>query len=251
MDRARVSSITHGDLPLHNPFGPERLDEVIDLLELGRGEKVLDVGCGTGELLIRLAERFGCHGVGIDSSPGQIEEARRRSRERVYYTGLDFVVADVRSEPLPDGPFALAACIGSMHALGDGLAPALERLAAVTAPGGHVLIGDGYWRRPPQPEYLEALGATAGELPDYAGLMAAGEAAGLEAVYATASTQEEWDRYEWQLILNGLRFAAQHPDDPDAAEVAEWARAARRRYLAPGGRETLGFALVLFACRAP
>jgi hypothetical protein len=117
-----------------------------------------------------------------------------------------------------------------------------------------VLIGDGYWRREPQAAYLEALGATADELPDYAGLVGAGAAVGLEPVYASVTTEEEWDRYEWRLIFNGLRFAAEHPDDPGAADVQAWAERARARYLSPGGRDTMGFALVLYrrsASQAP
>lgn len=246
MNRARISSITHGDLPFHNPVEPARIDEVLGLLALGRGERALDVGCGTGELLIRVAERFGSGGLGIDEAEIQIAEARRRAQERVFYAGVEFLAADARSSDLPTGPFALTACIGSLHAVGDDLPSSLSRLAAVTAPGGHVLIGDGFWRRTPEPAYLSALGASEDELPDFAGLVGAGADAGLEPVYAIVTGDGEWDRYEWRLIFNGLRFAAEHPDDPDAADVGEWARRARDRALAPGGRDTLGFALVLF-----
>jgi SAM-dependent methyltransferase len=237
VDRARISAITHGDLPFHNPLEPARIDEVLGLLSLTRGDRALDIGCGTGELLIRIAERFGCGGLGIDDAEIQIAEARRRAQERVFYAGLEFMTADARTGSLPGGPFALTACLGSMHAIdGD-----LSRLAELTRPGGHVLIADGYWQRPPTPEYLETLGATADELPDYAGLVK--PRAGLEPVYASVTSQSEWDRYEWTLIYNGLRFAA---ENPGADEVAAWAERARSRYLSPGGRDTLGFALVLF-----
>jgi SAM-dependent methyltransferase len=246
VDRAHISSITHGDLPFHNPLEPTRIDEVIALLEIGRGERVLDIGCGTGELLIRIAERFGCGGLGVDDAEIQVAAARRRAQERVFYAGLEFLTADARSAELPGAPFALSACLGSMHAAGDGLQDGLARLAALTKPGGHVLVADGYWRRPPDPAYLEALGATADELPDYAGLLKAGQDAGLDPVYATVTTEAEWDRYEWRLIFNGLRWADAHPDDPGAADVRSWAQGARGRYLAPGGRDTLGFALVLY-----
>ena len=243
MNRARISSITHVGLPFHNPLEPDRVDEMLELLSLGRGDRALDVGCGTGELLIRIAERFGCGGLGIDDAEIQIAEARRRAQERVYYTGLEFMTADARAADLPGAPFSLTACVGAMHAVGGDL----RRLAELTTPGGHVLIGDGYWRRPPHPEYLVALGAAEDELPDYAGLIRAGITAGLEPVYAIATSDAEWDRYEWRLIRNGLQFAREQPEDPDAADVREWALRARDRYLAPGGRDTIGFALVLYA----
>jgi SAM-dependent methyltransferase len=249
VSRARISAINHGDLPFHNPLDPRRIDEVLDVLTIGVRprllSRVLDVGCGAGELLVRIAERTGAGGLGVDSAPIQIEEARRRAAARVPQAELRFEVADARTSDPPGAPFDLVACIGSMHAAGDGLEPALARLAQLTRPGGHVLIGDGFWRRDPPQDYLDALGATADELPDYAGLVSAGAPA-LEAVYATVTTDEEWDRYEWRLIHNGLRFAAEHPDDPDAAGAAAWARASRQRLLTAGGRDTLGFALVLF-----
>ena len=113
-------------------------------------------------------------------------------------------------------------------------------------PGGQVLLGEGYWRSEPSAEYLEALGgASADELPDRAGLIAAAEAAGLVPLHSVDASRADWDRYEWGLILNAERWAARHPDDEGADLLRERARAARARVTMPGGRETLGFALLL------
>ena len=113
-------------------------------------------------------------------------------------------------------------------------------------PGGEVLLGEGYWCQPPSAEYLDALGgASADELPDYSGLMRAAEQAGLTPLYSSVASEADWDRYEWRLILNAERWAAAHPEDPGAEVLRERARHARERMTMPGGRETLGFALVL------
>src|SRR5215217_5286734 len=140
VDRALISSITHGDLPFHNPLDIARIDEVIELLHVGRGVHVLDIGCGNGELLIRVAERFGCGGLGVDEAEIQITEARRRAKEKVFYAGLEFMVADARTQELPGAPFTVTACLGAMHAAGASLPEGLARLASLTAPGGHILI---------------------------------------------------------------------------------------------------------------
>lgn len=57
---------------------------------LGPGDRVLDIGCGKGELAHDIAERAGSTVVGIDSNPVYLEFARRR----FAHPRLDFVEAD-------------------------------------------------------------------------------------------------------------------------------------------------------------
>ena len=174
MDRAEASRISHGELRLWNPLSERALDEAIELLDLAPGAGVLDVACGRAEVLRRVAERWDVRGSGYDSDPALIESGP---------PGLDL---QVRDSP-PPGPFDLAICIASSHALG-GFPDALGALRELTAPGGQVLLGEGYWQRPPSSEYLEALGgASADELPDYPRLMRAAEEAGLTPLYASVA----------------------------------------------------------------
>ena len=79
MDRDRISAITHGDRAFHNPLDPARVAEALDTLVLGPGDRVLDAGCGAGELLVGLAERHGCGGLGVDTSEILTAQARRRA----------------------------------------------------------------------------------------------------------------------------------------------------------------------------
>ena len=228
MDRAEASRIAHGELRLWNPLGEEALDEVIGLLDLTPGARILDVGAGRGEVLRRVTARWDVSASGYDADLALVEG-----------TSLE-----VRDSP-PPGPFDLVICIASSHALG-GFPDALGALHELSEPGGQVLLGEGYWRRPPSEAYLEALGAaTQDELPDLTGLMRAAEEAGLTPLHSSVASEADWDRYEWRLILNAERWAAAHPDDPGAELLRERARRARERMTMPGGRDTLGFALVL------
>jgi SAM-dependent methyltransferase len=232
VDRAGASRIAHGELRLWNPLSEGALDEAIALLAPPPGGRVLDVACGRAEVLRRVAERFDVEATGYDTDAALIESGQ---------PGLDLRVRDTP----PPGPFDVLLCIAASHALG-GFPAALNGLRELARPGGEVLLGEGYWRRPPSTEYLDALGgASADELPDYSGLMRAAEAAGLTPLHSSVASEADWDRYEWRLILNAERWASAHPDDPGAEMLLERARRARERMTMPGGRDTLGFALVL------
>jgi SAM-dependent methyltransferase len=227
VDRAAVSRIAHGELALYNPLSTSDLDEAIALLDLEPGALVLEVACGTAEVLRRIAARWEVRGVGYDQDAELVERARRAD------PALDLSLAD---EP-PPGPFDLVVCVASSHALG-GFPTALRRLHALTEPGGQVLLGEGYWRRQPTPEYLDALGGAArDELPEYGGLFAAAGEAGLTPLWSCVASERDWDRYEWTQVLNAERHGGE--------QLRQRAASARRRLTMPGGRETLGFALVL------
>jgi SAM-dependent methyltransferase len=70
---------------------------------IGAGERVLDVGCGKGELAYDVAERAGATVIAVDASPWMLEFARERfSHPRVTYVQADAV------EYTPDGPVDVA-----------------------------------------------------------------------------------------------------------------------------------------------
>jgi len=68
----------------------ERARELVALLAPQDGERILDVGCGTGQLTAELAQA-GSRVLGIDSSPAMIEQARKN------FPRIEFRVADVRT----------------------------------------------------------------------------------------------------------------------------------------------------------
>jgi 2-polyprenyl-3-methyl-5-hydroxy-6-metoxy-1,4-benzoquinol methylase len=100
------------------------------------GGRVLDIGCGTGFLLERLAER-GFSGVGIDLSPESVGHARRRLAE---IGAADRLTAEVGSayEP-PAGPFDLITLTDVLEHLEDPRA-CLRALREQMAPDGLLVI---------------------------------------------------------------------------------------------------------------
>lgn len=73
---------------------PEKINEILDRVEIPEGAEVLDLGTGTGVLVPYLSERIGDSGrvLAIDGSPGMLAEARRKfgSIENVEFRQADF-----------------------------------------------------------------------------------------------------------------------------------------------------------------
>ncbi|MER6253360.1 class I SAM-dependent methyltransferase [Streptomyces sp. NPDC001584] len=235
MNHEQISGIAHADHPIKAP-----LDEasVRRLLEHGAprdGERVLDLGCGTAEWLLRaLATHPRLHAEGVDTSEESVAQARRSAdllgvRERLVVhqrKAADFV---------SDRPFDLVLSVGATHAFG-GLLPTLAAAREHLAPGGRVLLGESFWDRAPSSEAVEIFG----ELHDLATTVDLVVADGWAPVHAHVSTRAELDDYEWSCLGSLASWALDHPADPDAAEVLRTAHARRAEWLR-GYRDSFGF----------
>ena len=104
-------------------------------LRLAPGERLLDVGCGWGSLLLHAAERHGVRGVGATLSEPQAELARERAREAGLGDQVEFRVADYRE--LADGPFDKIASVGMYEHVGRAeLRHYTAAVAKLLRPGG-------------------------------------------------------------------------------------------------------------------
>jgi demethylmenaquinone methyltransferase/2-methoxy-6-polyprenyl-1,4-benzoquinol methylase len=101
-------------------------------LRLLPGERVLDVGAGTGVSTAELA-RSGAYAVGADLSLGMLR-AGRRSRPRV-----PLLAGDALALPFPDGAFDAVTISLALRNVVDADA-ALRELARVTRPGGRLVV---------------------------------------------------------------------------------------------------------------
>lgn len=119
----------------------EDIQLVVDLAQ-DSGDRALELGCGTGRVMIPLAAT-GCHVTGVDNSPALLALARRKGEQAGLNPRLAFVQADLRSFALPRHDFDFAYCVSNtlMHltSQADQLA-ALRNACRHLRPGGLLLL---------------------------------------------------------------------------------------------------------------
>jgi len=70
------------------PSESRAIDQMLQMAATGAQDVIYDLGCGDGRILLRAAEKYGAHGVGIDLDPQRVAAARENARSR----GLDHLV---------------------------------------------------------------------------------------------------------------------------------------------------------------
>lgn len=226
MNREQISRIAHAGHPIKSPLDD---DSVRRLLERGlpRGdERVLDLGCGGGEWLLRaLAARPRVHAEGVDISEDALDQAAAGAGDLGVQDRL--VLHHRKAEDFESAePFDVVLSFGAAHAFG-GLLPTLAAARRHLAPGGRVLVGDGFWERPPSQEAVEMLG----DFTDLAGTVDRVVADGWTPVDGHVSTRQELDDYEWACWGSLAAWGLDHPDDPDSSQALETAAVRRTEWL--------------------
>lgn len=97
------------------------------------GERVLDVGTGTGHYAVRLAAR-GLHVAGVDASESMLALARAKT------AAVEWRQAEAEHLPFPDDSFDLVLAVTLLEFVPDPL-QALAEMRRVAAPGGRLVLG--------------------------------------------------------------------------------------------------------------
>jgi ubiquinone/menaquinone biosynthesis C-methylase UbiE len=118
-------------------------ERLVDLAHLAAGERVLDVGCGTGSLAIAAKRRVGRSGsvVGIDASPEMIARATHKAA-RTEPT-VSFRIGVAEALPFSNGELDVVLSTLMLHHLPRKPRQVfLGEIRRVLRPGGRVLIVD-------------------------------------------------------------------------------------------------------------
>lgn len=238
-DVYRYHEISESTRRVLNPITEDRIELLGEICEAGPNTEVLDLACGKGELLCRLASRFGSPGVGVELHPPFVEAAQRRAIE----LGVDQLVRITQGDAAAsgiDGRFAIVSCLGATW-IGGGLVGTLGLMGELLEPDGHLLVGEPYWETEPPADYrsereaVQTFSHLGGTLERFA-------SSGFELVEMVLSSQLEWDRYAASQWKNMRDWLARHPEDPDAQQFRQVLHRDRRAYL-ECGRRCLGWGI--------
>jgi len=114
---------------------------MIDKIAVSKGQRVLDVGCGTGQPALELARAREVEIVGITVSGEQVAAATELSRASGLSDRLSFQLTDVMDLPFEADTFDAAWLFESLPHMADRLR-ALKQVARVVKPGGRIALTD-------------------------------------------------------------------------------------------------------------
>lgn len=123
---------------LNSLYGPGT-EQFLQRAGLQAGMRVVEIGCGTGNMSCWLARQVGANGsvIGVDVSPAQVEQARLQA-EAFGLTNVSFAVADAYAPGLPLESFDLVYCRLVLMHLTHPL-DALKQMLALLQSGGRLV----------------------------------------------------------------------------------------------------------------
>jgi SAM-dependent methyltransferase len=234
----RYFIVAERDHELQNPTSAEKLLALGRSLRLDSGSRVLDIASGRGGPAILLAREFGCRVDGIEIALEFHAVAVERARAAGFEHLVSFRFDDAAQVELVEESYDVAMCLGASFVWG-GLAGTLDALEPVVRPGGHVVVGEPFWRRFPLPDDYADRDSPFTTLEDTVTILESGS---LAVVSIVASSDDDWDRYETQHWRAVEAWLVENADDLDAADIRGRHERYKRTYLRHG-RDHLGWAV--------
>ncbi|MCC6353568.1 MAG: methyltransferase domain-containing protein [Verrucomicrobiae bacterium] len=179
------------DLPAANAVCSLRLVAVGKYLGLRAGQRVIDFGCGRGEMLCLWARHFGVTGVGVEVHQPSLADAAARAERWAVADKLTWACQDAGGYALGEMSFEVAACMSASMGFG-GFGPTIRHLKRAVGARGSIVIAEPFYAVQDVPRELRAY---EGDCPTEIELFDIARGEGLEVGYYSRATRDEWDRY--------------------------------------------------------
>lgn len=226
------------------PFSAATIDRMLQGARLGKNPRILDIGCGLGAWILRALELYpDAHGVGVDVSRAHVERARAEAERRGVDDRFTGQVGDAW-DLVRTGDFDLVMCVGLSDVLGGTGTTLRELIRPRLRDGGVVVLGETFWRRPPDEAALRSLGVAEDRYRDLEGVFDEVIAAGGLPVDAHVSTETEWDAYMWACVRALADWGLDEAPPEEQGEILRFMADYRDAWL-QGFRGKLGFITLL------
>ena len=134
------------------PGGIELTQAVESYMALSSDSKLLSVACGTGELELYFAEKYGCQVTGIDSEREFIAKAKKKAADRHLQGMARFEIGDGNALNFQSNSFDLVFCCGALCAF---FYTGLKEFHRVINTNGKAIIIDVVWRKDTIPQEVD------------------------------------------------------------------------------------------------
>lgn len=122
-------------------FHRDLLDLIVKNSAVKRGDKILDIGCGTGLLTLKLLQKSDCFIEGIDSSRDMIAIFKDKIKKLKLDDKVCVGLMDADSLKFKDNVFDMVVSSVTLHHIKDKV-PVLKAILRVLKPGGVFIIGE-------------------------------------------------------------------------------------------------------------
>jgi SAM-dependent methyltransferase len=178
-------------VPAANIVSPVRLLAIGRYLGLESGHRIVDFGCGRGEMLCLWAKYYGVTGVGVDRDAEFLADARSRAEGWAIDSKLEFLCLDAETYYPSARPCHVATCMGASFCFG-GFEPTVRKLRDLVGAEGSIALAEPFFTQPEVPSELREY---EGDCPTEPELFEIARGVGLEVGYYGRASQDEWDRY--------------------------------------------------------
>src|SRR5688572_20882833 len=136
-----------GTIDIH-PGGGVATSSLLQSLALRDGERVLEVGCGTGGTLSRVVHTYKVHAVGIDLMAEMVEVASKRLKSSSPEKSVSVIQGDAAALPFLPRSFDAVYCesVLGFHGASQ-VRRMLHEICRILRPGGRCIVNEAIWKQ--------------------------------------------------------------------------------------------------------
>jgi SAM-dependent methyltransferase len=235
-------NISERYMELVNPSTDEKILAVGRILKLNSNSRIVDFGCGYGEMLARWAAEFGISGTGVEIRDHACRRAIQKMIDRDLTDRIEIVCGDAAGYAFRLHAYTVATCIGASFIWG-GFRNTIIGMKHAVEDGGRLVIGEPYWLRDKVPSEYKTSEPTVHFEKE---LLEIVHEEGFDIEYVVRANHDDWDRYEagnWYALV---RWIEENPDHPERQEVIDHLHADQELYF-KYTREYLGWAIYVLS----